>query len=89
MGTLKSYLITYLLVTFVAYCCKESLTDLRLLFRYRFVASTSVAAAKPDAKSCSQLLEAAGLKNFQIGHSKVARILLTFQSINQYVVPIS
>jgi hypothetical protein len=30
-----------------------------------------VAAAKPDAKSCGQLLEAAGLKNWQIGHSKV------------------
>lgn len=39
--------------------------------RYRYAASTSVSAAKPDAKSCSQLLESVGLKNWQIGHSKV------------------
>jgi len=42
--------------------------------RYRYAASTSVAAAKPDAASCSRLLENAGLKNWQIGHSKVLNL---------------
>jgi hypothetical protein len=41
------------------------------LFRYRFIAYTSVASSKPDAQCCAKLLESADLKNWQIGHSKV------------------
>jgi len=44
--------------------------------RYRYAAAMSVSAAKPDAQSCSQLLETVGLKNWQIGHSKVLIVFL-------------
>jgi len=42
--------------------------------RYRYAASMSVSAAKPDAQSCSQLLQSVGLESWQIGHSKVLNV---------------
>jgi len=53
--------------------------------RYKYAASTSVSGAKPDAKNCAQLLEAVGLKNWQIGHSKVFIENFIFLCI-QYIV---